>query len=184
MIWIFLLKENYLLVLDQKVYQNIKITNRKTVLFRMITTFASTFFLFIMSILLLLFLSNKTLAFSIVICLILDALIIWVCKHIIRRERPQILPLVYEKGYSFPSGHTFSATVFYGFWLFLLCLSSFSFLIKLIIGICLVFLIVLIGFSRIYLGVHYFSDVIGGILLGSSYLCLYVYIGHFILNII
>lgn len=60
--------------------------------------------------------------------------------------------------------------VFYGFIIYLIIRSRFPLVAKWIVGIVLGLLIFLIGFSRIYLGVHYASDVIGGFLLGFAWL--------------
>ncbi len=90
-------------------------------------------------------------------------------KLIFRRERP-IEKVIPAGGYSFPSGHAFAATVFFGYliylawkmirpplWRWLAILASFM-------------MILLIGGSRVYLNVHYFSDVVAGILSGAAWL--------------
>jgi len=91
---------------------------------------------------------------------------------------------VYEKSYSYPSGHTATSTAFYGFILFLVINSSMLINVKIALCFLLVGLILMIGFSRIYLGIHHFSDVVAGLLLASSYTLLYIYIVNNILNII
>ena len=89
-----------------------------------------------------------------------------------RPRPPRRLQLVTETNYSFPSGHSMSAMVGYGFFIIQLRKSDLKYK-KIWIGLCMV-MIVLIGLSRIYLGVHYFSDVLGGYLIGLSYI-LFVY---------
>ena len=116
--------------------------------------------------------------------MIIDAIIVFIAKHIIKRERPNINRIVEEKGYSYPSGHTFSATCFYGLVMFLINISSITLGYQLLITIALISIILLIGFSRIYLGVHYFSDCIGGLLLSSSYIILYVYLVYDVLKLL
>lgn len=94
-------------------------------------------------------------------------------KLIFQRPRPDVLRLVYSCGYSFPSGHAMISAAFYGYLLYL----SMLFLKKpwkQVISFFLVLLISLIGVSRIYLGVHYASDVIGGLLAGFGWLILFV----------
>ena len=90
-----------------------------------------------------------------------------ILKFIVRRPRPDAsLALIQESGYSFPSGHAMMAIIFYGiigYFIYKLCRQKWQ---KIMVAIVLVALIFLIGFSRIYLGVHWTSDVIAGWLLG------------------
>lgn len=91
--------------------------------------------------------------------------VVIVLKKIVGRERP--LGIIYEDGYSFPSGHALISAVF-----FPLIIYTFKHYIKelWIRRLCILILLVtmlLIGWSRLYLGVHYLSDVIGGFIIGS-----------------
>ena len=88
-----------------------------------------------------------------------------VLKHIIQRERPNINRLIPEKGYSFPSGHSMMSMAFYGMLIFLI----FKY-VKWTLIVILTILLSTIGITRIYLGVHYPSDVIGGFLVSLTYL--------------
>ena len=90
------------------------------------------------------------------------------------RERPLELMIITEDGYSFPSGHAMAALGFYGFIIYLICISNSKKFIKIVFSILLGLLIFLIGVSRIYLGVHYASDVLAGFLISGAYLILYV----------
>lgn len=174
-LWSFLVFRIRINKLDDKIYNLVKFRDFKTKFLKIVTNFADTKFFVVLAILILLIGRNK-MALTIVCLLIIDALIIEILKKIFRRERPNIKRLVYEKGYSFPSGHTTSATCFYGFIIFLVSISGFSLSLKIILGVVLVLFILTIGYSRIYLGVHYFSDVIGGLLVGSLYLITFIYI--------
>lgn len=91
-------------------------------------------------------------------------------KLIFKRERPTLEHLVTEHSFSFPSGHANSSMVFYGT-LFLL---AFTFIqrkkIRILFQLFLGFLIITIGISRIYLGVHFPSDILGGYCLGLTWL--------------
>lgn len=87
-------------------------------------------------------------------------------KNLAQRPRPDMSPLVFEPSYSFPSGHAMNSFIFYA----LVAYFSYHFfrsksLTVLVSGICGV-LVLLIGFSRIYLGVHYLSDIIAGFIAG------------------
>ena len=96
-----------------------------------------------------------------------------ILKDIFAISRP-VYALIEEIGYSYPSGHAMASLAFYGFLIYLiykLMRKGFkrSFLI-----IFLLFLILAIGFSRIYLGVHYPSDIIGGYLFSFGYLLVFI----------
>lgn len=83
-----------------------------------------------------------------------------ILKDVFRRIRPDHLRLVTETGYSYPSGHAMASMAFYGAILVLVKHSDTKY--KKVIFISTAILIFLIGVSRVYLGVHYPSDVIGG----------------------
>lgn len=87
-------------------------------------------------------------------------------KDLIARARPDIAPLVYERFYSFPSGHAMNSFVFYtSVALYMYRNSARRALTRIIIALCGV-IILLIGVSRIYLGVHYPTDVLAGLIGG------------------
>ena len=100
-----------------------------------------------------------------------SALLDWLLKDLFRRPRPHFAhPLVVETSYSFPSGHAMESFVVYGMLAYfaVLTLRSWRARTAVVIGVAL--LVILIGFSRMYLGVHYFSDVIGGYAAGVVWL--------------
>lgn len=94
-------------------------------------------------------------------------------KSIFRRERPDILQLVQASGYSFPSGHSMVSAAFYGYLIYL-CVRFIGKPWRQLFSGLLAALTLLIGVSRVYLGVHYASDVIGGFLAGFSWLLLFI----------
>jgi len=93
-----------------------------------------------------------------------------VLKHIVKRERPNINRLIPEKGYSFPSGHSMMSMAFYGMLIFLIFKYVKNTALKWTLIVILTILLSTIGITRIYLGVHYPSDVIGGFLVSLTYL--------------
>ena len=119
-------------------------------------------------------LKNKKDAKYITTNLVLVFLLNRILKLIVARERPSVLRLVSEEGYSFPSGHSMVSMGFYGFLIYLSYKNIKSKKIKIPLIIFLSMLILLIGISRIYLGVHYATDVIGGFIIGIVYLFIYI----------
>lgn len=96
-------------------------------------------------------------------------------KIILHRQRPDILQLVDISGYSFPSWHAMAAMAFFGFLIYL-AIKYLRHWSKYILASASGILILLIGISRIYLGVHYASDVLGGYIFGLIWLYLYILI--------
>ncbi|NNE33410.1 MAG: phosphatase PAP2 family protein [Winogradskyella sp.] len=87
-------------------------------------------------------------------------------KQIINRARPAGEHLVTVKTLSYPSGHAMLSIAFYGFLIYLIYQFKIHRVLKSILIALLIILILSIGISRIYLGVHYPSDVLGGYLAG------------------
>lgn len=93
-----------------------------------------------------------------------------ILKLVYLRERPNLEHLVVETSKSFPSGHSSSAMIFFGT-LTLIAWQLFKNKpLKIIISGLAITLICLVGISRVYLGVHYPSDVLGAYLLGGAWL--------------
>ena len=94
--------------------------------------------------------------------LILSSLSNVALKRVINRSRPSLEHLVNVNTLSFPSGHSMSAMAFYGFLIYLCLISKIPAVLKMLLITILSILILSIGLSRIYLGVHYPSDVAAG----------------------
>jgi len=103
-------------------------------------------------------------------------------KELFRRERPDLHRLIEEGGYSFPSGHSMASFLFYGMVAVFLYLFVVSRLAKLGIVLAAVILIACVGASRIYLGVHYPSDVLAGYAAGGAWLVLCLLGMHLVLE--
>lgn len=100
--------------------------------------------------------------------------IVFLLKNFIHRERP-LNGLVNESSFSFPSAHALMSVVFYGFIIYLLWPNMKSTKIKTFKIFFGLILVLLIGFSRVYLGVHYLSDVLGGYIIGAVLLVIGIY---------
>ena len=92
-------------------------------------------------------------------------------KHSFHRQRPVLEnPLVTLSSYGFPSGHTMGATIFYGVVALIVTYWMRRWSRRVLVGWISVLMIALVGASRIYLGAHYFTDVIGAIAVGLAWL--------------
>ncbi len=102
-------------------------------------------------------------------------------KFAIQRPRPdEALRLIEQGGYSFPSGHSMCSMAFYGFLLYLVFRYTKNKIVRYGSTIALALLVVFIGISRIYLHVHFPSDVIAGFLLTIAYLVCYISLINYI----
>ncbi|MGK7391270.1 MAG: phosphatase PAP2 family protein [Candidatus Cyclobacteriaceae bacterium M2_1C_046] len=97
-------------------------------------------------------------------------------KHMISRERPEVgMRLIEASSYSYPSGHSMVALAFYGFLIYLAYVKVNHRWIKILAFILLPLLIIAIGASRVYLGVHYPSDVVAGFAAGLFWLVFVIF---------
>ncbi|TDL80841.1 phosphatase PAP2 family protein [Peribacillus frigoritolerans] len=99
-----------------------------------------------------------------------SSLLNYYLKWMFKRDRPTFNPLITEDGYSFPSGHSMVSFSFLGILAYLITLMVKKKRLKVLIMASFFFIVFLIGFSRIYLGVHYPSDVIAGFAAGGAWL--------------
>lgn len=155
-----------------------------TMIMTIITDFGSGVVLVPLSLLIFLLSKNKSKGICASLNLIIITIINMILKFIIQRPRPSGFNIIYESGYSFPSGHSMVSTAFYGFLIYLVYKNIKNKKLKVFLCALLFFLIIMICISRIYLGVHYASDVIGGFCISISYLMVFIMIAPKFLNII
>jgi len=166
-------KTNYIDALIHSYLIDIRNNNLTSILL-FITNLGGATFLIILSTILFIIIKKKKIPLYIFMNLTCAFLTNEITKSIFTRSRPIGINLIDETGFSYPSGHSMVSLSFYGFITYLLLKNCKNNLIKTIIIISSIILISLVGFSRIYLGVHYLSDVIGGFLLATIYLNLYI----------
>lgn len=172
----FVFLRNYFNIIDDFVYSLVKplISNDMTNIMQFITFFSDPIWCILLSCLMILFVKNKKISKAFILNLILVFLLNYVLKILFSRNRPADINLIVETGFSFPSGHAMMSLGIYGFLIYLLLLSDKNKISKIIGTASLVLLIFLIGISRIYLGVHYATDVIAGFIISASYLLLFI----------
>ena len=145
-----------------------------TFIAKFLSFLCSVWFLFLVTILCMIFMKNKKEAFYIALNIILCVLLNQCLKYLFLRPRPENINLIIEDGYSFPSGHSMVSLAFYGFFLYIIYHLKISKRKKWIYCSLLALLTLLIGLSRIYLGVHYASDVLAGFALSMAYLIVFI----------
>ncbi len=102
-----------------------------------------------------------------------------ILKKIFDRDRPAFLQLIEKTNESFPSGHATATTIFYGFIGLVLILTAIQIWKKVIIAFITLLWIGFILFTRIYLGVHFPTDVLAGFLYGTA--AVFISIGVYLL---
>jgi len=161
-------------IVGYKLISNILISDFATPIAKFITNFGGALVLIGTTIVLAISIKNKRIGLSIVANLGIITGLNLLLKQIVQRPRPTEYRIVNETGYSFPSGHSMVSMAFYGFLIYLIYKYVKNPYLKIGLISFLSILIVSIGISRIYLGVHYTSDVMAGFCISVSYLVLYV----------
>ena len=154
---------NHITYFDTIVYQEV-ISMRSDLLdtfFKGITRFANTITVLCVLIVCMLKMDPKNrnmIGITMLITMILNQAI----KLLVRRPRPTVLRLIQQNGFSFPSGHAMASIALYGFLIYYVYQNTKNKYWKVFLMTALTLLIIGIGLSRIYLGVHYPSDVLAG----------------------
>ena len=163
---------NNVTTFDNKIYDYIikYRSNRIDYLMKSITQFGNTVPVIIIILVLMITLTSRREVFLIGFNTILTVSTNQILKHIICRPRPSHIRLITEHGYSFPSGHSMISICLYGLLIYLINKKIKNKILKVLLTIILILLILGIGISRIYVGVHYPSDVLAGYLLSLSIL--------------
>jgi undecaprenyl-diphosphatase len=168
---------------DQNVSHAISVSAfpHETRLMELVTFFGSSMFLFPAYVVLILYyLSRKNLKFALDIATVGlgTAVILDLLKDTFRRQRP-VDPLIRNvTGFSFPSGHSFSSFTFFGLIIYIIWKTGISKAWKILISLVLFLFASIIAFSRVYLRVHYASDVLAGFCLSVIWLMLSLWILH------
>ena len=156
-----------------------KMNDILTSIFKVFTFFGSTAFIVALSVLLFvifLIFKKKNHAYLTASVIIISTILNNVIKVIIMRERPEVLKLVIETSYSFPSGHTMASVTIYGILLYLVNKTDLKSGLKNTLRVILFTLPIFIGISRIYLGAHFATDVIGAYLVSTILLLVTTYL--------
>ena len=161
-------------IIGYNIISNLLISSTVTPVARVITLLGGTIFIISSAVLLFIIIKNKKIGFLILANLTIIAALNQLLKHILKRPRPTGYRLIEVSGYSFPSGHSMVSMAYYGFLIYLIYKYVKNKYIKWISICILSIFICLIGISRIYLGVHYTSDVLAGFLISITYLIMYI----------
>lgn len=160
-------KEN--LVIDGSIYNIISkmYSNSMTIFFKTVTILGNAKIIGVLCVILLLFNKTRTkLGMHLTIVTALSGILNILLKNAFGRTRPLLEQLVYEDSFSFPSGHSMATATIYSMLIYLSCKYIKNKKTKYIINTILGILIFLIGISRVYLRVHFFTDVLAGWSLG------------------
>ena len=148
--------------------------NASTPIAKFITNFGGAIFVISLTTILFFVIKDKKIGISIIANLGIVTILNQIIKFIMQRPRPTEFRIIEETGYSFPSGHSMVSLAFYGYLIYLIYKYINNKHLKRTLIIILSVLICIIGVSRIYLGVHYTSDVLGGFLISFAYLIIYI----------
>ena len=173
---VYVVQSNKITAFDSFVYSGIaKFQGENmTKVVKILTEFGNYFILCGISIIITVILKDKKEKVFIWINLISISTINYILKQIFTRERPET-KLILVAGYSFPSGHSAVSMAVYLFLIYLVLRRINIKWFKTTLVLIMSAMIILIGFSRVYLGAHFVSDVLAGFCIGIIYNILFVH---------
>lgn len=158
------------LAIDYSFFKFINRTNSLYSIMRVLTNFGEWYtYIFIA---LLIFIFKRKYSYILIACILSNTLFNNALKLLFQRERP-IWKSYNPTGYSYPSGHAMSSLAFYGLIIYLL-IKYYKGKAKYPIIVILSLLIIVVGLSRIYLGVHYLTDVLGAYFFDLIFLSVFI----------
>lgn len=150
------------------------VNERLTAVMKYLTNYGDLLFFGIILIIFFIFIKDKKYSYLMFLNILFVFLVNNILKKIFLRPRPysEIVPDI--TGYSFPSGHAMCSIAFYGLLIYFIHKYVNNRFIKIFVSLFLILLIIIIGFSRIYLSVHFFTDVVMGYVFGIILLILFI----------
>ena len=157
----------YIVNFDYKVIEFFGNINDKrlTTSMSFITNFGDWYIPILIIVCIFIIIKNKWYFYTLSSSYLLSGIVVFITKILVARPRPLEALIKIPSSYSFPSGHTLTSLIFY-MTLFYLMTEKSNKLITIKFGLLFWFLILVVAFSRVCLGVHFFSDVVGGFILG------------------
>jgi membrane-associated phospholipid phosphatase len=172
-VWLTFFTDNNFLDKSAFIFVSLHTTQSRTNFFKIITFFGNHQFLIPANLLLIAYLiirKNNTKAFTAGLVALSSLGLMSLLKNLIQRNRPSE-PLVEGiTNFSFPSGHAFMSVAFYGLLMWWVITHFNRNWQQRAVIFILLLIILLIGFSRVYLRMHYFTDVIAGFCMGTIWL--------------
>lgn len=175
-------------LMDERVFQILSgyVSDTTTSIMNFFTFFGGQYFLVPANLLLIAwaFYQNRNKWFGIRVASlsISSLLLMFALKQFFNRPRP-LTPLLREaRGLSFPSGHAFMSFVFFGLLIYVINMKIENKLLRYALTVLLLCFIQMIGISRVYLRVHYASDVIAGFSMGLMWLVISLWTIHQVEN--
>ena len=169
--------EREILKIDEVVYKFIStyfIRDNTIPVAKAVTWFGSFWAVIFVTFLIMIFSKNWKLGIIIITNAVITSILNRILKNIIERPRPNGFRLIEESGNSFPSAHAMTSFAFYGLLIFIIYKVVKTLWLQRLSTIILSLLIISVGMSRVFLGVHYTSDVLAGYLVSLTQLIIFI----------